>query len=180
MRPAMSILLTELEYVSKITPMAPQPSLGQPAAARGIALMRLAMSIRQLGSNNVSKITDRKYGTFLPQAIPALSRSLGLTNGTEYLMSLIAVNDAGESAASNQCVRYSRAATAPDAPTHRLDIEPGDAQVSISRHAVADDGGSPITGYTAMCPSAHRVSIGTARPHPSQSQGLPTVRRMSV
>ena len=64
-------------------------------------------------------------------------------------MSLIAVNDAGESAASNSVSVIPEAATAPDAPT--IDsIAAGDGQVVIAVTPGADNG-LPITGYTAVC-----------------------------
>ena len=64
-------------------------------------------------------------------------------------MSLIAVNAAGESAASNSVSVTPEAPTAPDAPT--IDsIAVGDGQVVIAVTPGADNG-LPITGYTALC-----------------------------
>jgi hypothetical protein len=74
---------------------------------------------------------------------------VGLTNDTEYLMSLIAVNDVGESVASNIVSVTPEAPTEPDAPT--IDsIAVGDGQVVIAVTPGADNG-LPITGYTALC-----------------------------
>ena len=72
----------------------------------------------------------------------------GLTNGVSYVCVVSAANAAGTSTASAPSPPFTPA-TLPNAPT--IDsIESGNAQVSISV-SVADDGGSPITGYVAAC-----------------------------
>jgi hypothetical protein len=93
----------------------------------------------------------------------------GLTNDTEYLISLIAVNDVGESAASNAVAATPIPVVAPDAP-QITDIEPGNAQITISV-SVADDGGSPITGYTAAC-FGDSIFFGTSPTSPITVSGL--------
>ena len=59
--------------------------------------------------------------------------------------------------------------TAPDAPLI-TGIVPGNEQVSISV-SVADDGGSPITGYTAYC-FGDTLSFGTSPTSPITVSGL--------
>ena len=110
------------------------------------------------GADNVSKITDSSTATFAATGDASPITITGLSNGTDYLISLIAVNDAGESAASNS-VSVTLAATAPGAP--QIDgIVPSNGQASISV-SVADDGGSLITGYTALCGSSGLSDIFT-------------------
>ena len=50
-------------------------------------------------------------------------------------------------------------------------IEPGNAQVSVSV-SVADDGGSPITGYTAICAGSTGYHLGTSPTSPITVSGL--------
>jgi hypothetical protein len=115
-------------------------------------------------SNNVSKLVPVSYpatGDTSPITIT------GLTNGTEYLISLIAVNAAGESVASNS---VSVTPVAPPSAPQITSIEPGNAQISISV-SVADDGGSPITGYNAYC-FGDTLSFGTSPTSPITVAGL--------
>ena len=60
--------------------------------------------------------------------------------------------------------------TAPDAP-QITGIEPGNGQVSISV-SVADDGGSPITDYSAVCASGTGYHLGTSPTSPITVFGL--------
>ena len=123
------------------------------------------------GSNNVSKITPTSTASYLADGDTSPITIIGLTNDTEYLMSLIAVNEAGEeSAASNSVSVIPEAATAPDAP-QITNIEPGNAEVSISV-SVADDGGSPITGYNATCTDGTTEYLGISSTSPITVSGL--------
>jgi hypothetical protein len=99
--------------------------------------------------NTLSKITDTSTATFAATGDSSPITIAGLTNDTEYLMSLIAVNDVGESVASNIVSVTPEAPTEPDAPT--IDgIAAGDGQAVIAVTPGADNG-LPITGYTAVC-----------------------------
>ena len=108
------------------------------------------------GADNGSPITNYEYsldGVNYIALDPAVTVSpitiTGLTNGTEYVMSLIAVNAAGESVASNSVSVTPGTSTAPDAPT--IDsIAAGDGQVVITFTPGADNG-LPITSYNAYC-----------------------------
>jgi hypothetical protein len=100
-------------------------------------------------SNTLSKITDTSTATFAATGNSSPITITGLTNDIEYLMSLIAVNEAGERAVSNSVSVIPEAPTAPDAPT--IDsIAAGDGQVVITFTPGAANG-LPITGYTALC-----------------------------
>ena len=72
----------------------------------------------------------------------------GLTNGVSYVCVVSAINDEGTSSNSELSAPFTPVAP-PSAP-QITSIEPGNAQVFISV-SVADDGGSPITGYNAYC-----------------------------
>jgi YVTN family beta-propeller protein len=70
---------------------------------------------------------------------------IGLTNGTSYDLKVSATNSKGTGTAS--ATGTATPATVPDAPTG-LTATPGDQQVMLTWTAPANDGGSPITGYT--------------------------------
>jgi titin len=71
----------------------------------------------------------------------------GLTNGQRYFYHVTAVNSAGEGPASNEASAVPMSgATIPD-PPGGLVANGGDARVSLSWHAPASNGGSPITNY---------------------------------
>ena len=72
----------------------------------------------------------------------------GLTNGAAYECLVTATNNIGTSLASAASAPFTPAI--PPQPPLITNLEPGNGQVSISV-SVADDGGSPITGYTAYC-----------------------------
>ena len=138
------------DNVSKITPEGISTILGTTGSGPfGIAIDAAGnVYTTNNGSNNVSKITDASVVTYPATGDTSPITITGLTNDTEYLMSLIAVNAAGESVASNS-VSVTPATTAPDAPT--IDsIALGDGQVVIAVTPGADNG-LPITGYTAVC-----------------------------
>ena len=118
--------------------------------------------------NTLSKITDTSTAIFAATGDSSPITIAGLTNDTEYLMSLIAVNKASESAVSN-AVAVTPAPTAPVAP-QITNIEPGNGQVSISV-SMADDGGSPITDYTAYC-FGDMFSFGSSLLSPITVSGL--------
>ena len=138
------------DTVSKITPEGISTILGTTGSGPFGIAMDAAGNVYTTnnGSNNVSKITDASVVTYPATGDTSPITITGLTNDTEYLMSLIAVNAAGESVASNS-VSVTPATTAPDAPT--IDsIALGDGQVVIAVTPGADNG-LPITGYTAVC-----------------------------
>ena len=73
-----------------------------------------------------------------------------LTNFREYACTIAPVTGLGTLPLSSSVSATPMPVTeAPSAP-QITDIEPGNAQITISV-SVADDGGSPITGYTAYC-----------------------------
>ena len=95
-------------------------------------------------SGNVWKITPASIRTYDANSDSSPITITGLSKGTDYLVSLIAVNAAGESVASNR-VAASFPSTAPEPPTS-LSAFPGPEQAFIQFDAGADNGSS-ITNY---------------------------------
>jgi hypothetical protein len=86
-----------------------------------------------------------------PQTIPVAAgltstTVTGLTNGTVYAVTVSVTNAVGTSADSSPPA-VATPASAPDAPA-ALSVTPGDSQLAVAWSAPANDGGSPITGYT--------------------------------
>jgi hypothetical protein len=150
--------------VSKITPDGNSGILGAVALRpRGIAVDTDGnVYTSSTSSNTLSKITDTSTATFAATGDTSPITITGLTNDIEYLMSLIAVNAAGESAASNSVSVIPEAATAPDAPTI-ASVVAGDGQAIVTFTPGADNG-SPITGYTALCGSGLSDFVTTNGP----------------
>ena len=129
------------------------------------------------GADNGSPITNYEYsldGINYTALDPADATSpitiTGLTNGTEYSITLRALNSSGDGAASSAALVTPGKPDVPLSAPQITDIEPGNAQVSISV-SVADDGGSPITGYTAFC-FGDTLSFGTGQVSPITVSGL--------
>jgi fibronectin type 3 domain-containing protein len=70
----------------------------------------------------------------------------GLSNGTSYSFTVIATNAMGSSPASNA---LSATPVQVPNPPQLISATAGNAQVDLAWTAPANDGGSPITGYTA-------------------------------
>ncbi|MFQ6172861.1 cell wall-binding repeat-containing protein [Oryzobacter sp. R7] len=82
----------------------------------------------------------------------------GLTNGTTYTFTVVAINAQGESvsSAASNGVKPLGAPAAPAAPT----VAPGDSQATVSWTAPAN-GGSPITKYTVKAEPGGRTATTT-------------------
>ena len=70
----------------------------------------------------------------------------GLTNGTSYTVSVVATNDAGNSASSSTAA--AAPFTNPNAPTLGT-LTPANGSIAVAWSAPGFNGGSSITGYTA-------------------------------
>ena len=90
----------------------------------------------------------------------------GLTNGSTYTCIVTASNDRGAGPPSSPSESFVPEDPAPDAPTIGTFSISGTTG-SVAFTPPADDGGSPITGYTAKCTSpsgATRTGKGSASP----------------
>jgi cellulase (glycosyl hydrolase family 5)/fibronectin type III domain protein/Fn3 domain-containing protein len=106
---------------------------------------------------------------------PSLSTSLqitGLTNGTNYTISVVATNAVGTGPASIQSNQFTPAAqiTAPGVPTNVVAIA-GNAQASVSFTAPINTGGSPIASYTALS-NPGNISVTSSSGGPIIVNGL--------
>lgn len=83
----------------------------------------------------------------------------GLINGTTYYFVVTASNPGGESGYSNEISAIPQAAL-PGAPTGVTAIA-GNGQATVSFTPPADNGGSPITGYTVTSSPGNITATGT-------------------
>ena len=86
----------------------------------------------------------------------------GMVNGTEYTCAVTATNDYGTSASSAPVLVTPRV-TRPAAPAITA-ATAGSGQAFISFMAPGEDGGSPITVYTATCNPAGLTATATVSP----------------
>ncbi len=85
----------------------------------------------------------------------------GLTNGTAYTFTVHATNAIGNSAESSATSAVTPLSV-PGAPT-AVTATPGDSQASVAFTAPSDNGGTPITGYTATSsPGGHTATCTTS------------------
>jgi YHS domain-containing protein len=82
----------------------------------------------------------------------------GLTNGTTYYFTVVAVSAAGPSPPSNEASAVP--VTVPGAPAG-LSAAPGNGQVTLSWTAPASDDGSPVTGYNVYQGTSPGGETGT-------------------
>ena len=114
------------------------------------------------------------WARFLPSSglpITALSCTVtGLTNGTPYVIKVIAKNAVGISPPSANSAPATPTATLPSAPASVVAVG-GNAQLAVTWAAPASTGGSPITEYLVKYSSNNGVAGAWTRFFPSS--GLP-------
>jgi hypothetical protein len=146
-------------------PVAP----AQPVATAGHAEISVAFSPPANNGNRITSYTARcASSTGAPAANTGAASPIlitVLTNGASYTCTVTATNAIGTSPpspASNAVIPFVSAPTAPTAPTAAR----GDSKISVSFGAPADNGGSPITSYTATCSGsgAPGTNAGAASP----------------
>jgi len=86
----------------------------------------------------------------------------GLTNGTQYIFTVVATNSVGDSFPSAPSDSITPV-TVPDAPTFVIATE-GNKQASISFTAPLFDGGTPITSYTATSTPGNFTGSASSSP----------------
>ena len=141
------------------TPIACSPPLAPdaPVITSIVTSNGQASASLSVADDGGSPITEYTVGCFTAELLLFTGTSStspvtvsGLTNGETYACQATATNDVGTSPVSAVSAPFTLA-TPPSTP-EITGIEPGDTQASINV-SVADDGGSPITGYTALCGS---------------------------
>ena len=110
-------------------------------------------------------VTASPGGTTKTVAPGVVSTSMtGLSNGTPYTFTVHATNSAGSSAESGASAPVTPR-TVPGAPTGVTAV-PGDRSATVSWTAPADNGGSPVSGYTVTSspasPGATVTGAGTS------------------
>ncbi len=99
-----------------------------------------------------------------PQTLAADARShtfTGLERGTSYVFTVSAVNGAGQGPAATRTLVFPTAP--PDAPGNVAVVaDPATHTMTVSWAAPLDDGGSPVTGYTATAVDAAGHGAATA------------------
>ncbi len=87
----------------------------------------------------------------------------GLSYGTDYTFTVVALNEAGSSAASAPSSPVSPLAYAPDAPTN-VTATAGNGQATVSFDPPAVTGGTPVTQYTVTSSPDGVTATGTSSP----------------
>ncbi len=88
---------------------------------------------------------------------------LGLTNGTAYTFTVVAINAIGTGPASSPASNPVTPATVPNAPTI-ISASAGDQTATVNFNAPAVNGGSPVTSYTVTSNPAGGTISGPASP----------------
>ncbi len=143
------------------------PTMDMPVASNG----QVALSWTAPASDGFDAITDyvvdyldpiSGWTTFADGTSPNTGATVtGLTNGVSYYFRVSARNSMGTGAVSN--IVSATPITVPGAPTINL-VTAGNTQVIVNFTAPADNGGSPITGYTVTSSPDGHTGTGTASP----------------
>lgn len=120
-------------------------SIAAPSSLNGSDVIRYELTYRPTSGGAWSTPAELQMSDF-PYAIS------GLTNGTSYTVSVVAVNDAGSSSAGSTTVVP---ATEPGAPQN-VRARPG--SIIVTWDAPADTGGAAITSYSILVTDPDGVS----------------------
>jgi uncharacterized protein (TIGR02145 family) len=138
------------------------PTIGTATKGNAQATVTFTAPASNGGSAITGYIVTSNPGSFTATGPASPITVTGLTNGTAYTFTVIAINANGNSlpsAASNSVTP----AGVPGAPTIGTATE-GDAQVTVTFTAPVNDGGSAITGYTVTSNPGAITATGTASP----------------
>ena len=134
---------------AEVTPLDTVPAA--PLGISSVAGDRQATVSWAAPGNGAEAITGYRV-TSSPGAFTCTTKDLsctvsGLTNGISYTFRVTASSTGGESAASEPSAPVTPAG--PPSIVRSVQAEPGDRSLLVSWAAPLDDGGSPVTGYTA-------------------------------
>jgi hypothetical protein len=147
------------------------PSLTDASAAPGAVAVDFTAPHFDGGSPITSYVASCTQSETTQSATVAAGAALhatvgGLSPGDDAECQVVAVNDHGESLASNHAHVVPAPLTEPDAPTIGL-ASAGLASATVRWNAPANNGGSSITGYVVSCQqtglSTSATTVGTAR-----------------
>jgi hypothetical protein len=114
------------------------------------------------GAPITNYIVTSTPGNFTGQGTASPITVTGLSNGTAYTFTVVAVNSLGSSIASAPSTAASPS-TVPNAPTSVV-ATAGDASASVAFSAPADNGGAAITGYIVTSSPGNFTGTGAASP----------------
>ena len=135
----------------------------QPVATAGHALISVAFSPP---NDNGTAITTYTARCTSPTGVPGSNTGAVspimitvLTNGASYTCTVTATNAIGTSAPSPPSAAVTPFVSAPSEPSPPT-VAAGDTKISVFFSAPSDNGGSPITGYTASCSGSGAPGTG--------------------
>lgn len=137
------------------------PVIGTATASAGAASVAFTAPTSDGGSAITNYIVTSSPGDFTGQGTSSPISVTGLTNGTAYTFTVVAVNSLGTSAASAASNSVTPAAV-PSAPTSVV-ATAGDATASVAFSPGAANG-SPITNYTVTASPGGLTASGTTSP----------------
>ncbi len=142
-----------------VTPVGPPDAVTDVVATRGNG--QVSVAFVPGGDGGLSATFDAQCGT---QSVSGANSPLlvtGLANGVSVTCEAWSTNSAG--AGPRTTANAVTPATLPAAPTV-TGVESGDASARLSFDAPPDDGGAPVTVYTAACTPGTHVVQGAASP----------------
>jgi hypothetical protein len=125
------------------------PSITIAAAGNGKATLSFTPPASDGGATITSYTASCSPGPVTKTAANGPLVVTGLTNGVTYSCTVAATNSVGTGSAS-MAMNVTPLATVAGAPTNVV-ATAGDGFVNIAFNAPADDGGSPISGYSVSC-----------------------------
>lgn len=137
------------------------PVIGTATASAGAASVAFTAPTNDGGSAITNYIVTSTPGNFTGQGTASPISVTGLTNGTAYTFTVVAVNSLGTSAASAASNSVTPAAV-PSAPTSVV-ATAGDGTASVAFTPGAANG-SPITNYTVTASPGGATQSGTSSP----------------